>query len=333
MVKAQKWVLAERPQGIPGPGCFSLETFEADAPQGGLLAQTLYFSIDPGMRSRLSGDSYSAALELGEVIESAGIARVIESQNKRFSVGDLVMAGTGWQSHIASSGKALVKLDPALFQDKLSLTAAIGVLGIPGLTAYFGLLDLGSPQEGETLLVSSAAGTVGATAGQIGKLKGLTVVGLAGSDDKCAYLKALGFDAAINYRTDDLEGAIRAACPQGVDIYFDNVGGEMLDTAITCMTPKGRIVISGAMSEYNRDRPRGIRNTLHFITHRLRMEGLVVFDYVKDFPKAQMEMAGWIQSGALTYSEEIIEGIAHAPSAFAGLFDGSPAHGRRIIKL
>jgi len=333
MVKAQHWVLAQRPDGIPAPHCFALEAFDAVAPQGGILAETLFFSIDPGMRSRLSGDSYSAALKLGEVIESAGIARIIESDNDRFAVGDLVMAGTGWQSHIASSGKGLVKLDPALFSGKLSLTAAIGVLSIPGLTGYFGLLDLGAPQQGETLLVSSAAGTVGATAGQIGKLKGLTVVGLAGSDDKCAYLKELGFDEAINYRTDDLGGAIKAACPKGVDIYFDNVGGEMLDTAIGCMTPKGRIVISGAMSEYNRASPRGIRNTLAFITHRLRMEGLVVFDYVKDFPKAQMEMAGWIQSGALRYSEEIIEGIEQAPAAFAGLFDGGPTYGRRIIKL
>ena len=334
MTAAQRWVLETRPDGVPGADCFRLEEYDAAKPEGGVLARVEYFSIDPGMRSRLSGDSYSAALGLGEVIESAGLARIIDSDTDKFAPGDLVMAGTGWQSHLASSGKGLVKLDEGLFQGKLTVTAAIGVLGIPGLTAYFGLSDLGQPSPGETLLISSAAGTVGATAGQIGKMKGLTVVGIAGSDDKCAYLKALGFDHAINYRTtDDLTGAIGAACPGGVDIVFDNVGGETLDAAIANTNPRARLVISGAVSEYNRPVPRGIRNTTRFITHRLRMEGLVVFDYVKDFPAAQMEMAGWIQSGALSYREEIVEGIEAAPAAFTALFDGSPAFGRRIIKL
>lgn len=332
---AKQWVLASRPDGMPVPDNFELKTSTLpDLEDGQVLAQALYFSIDPGMRSRLTGDSYSPAMALGDVIESAGIARIAESRNDKFSEGDIVMGAFGWASHLVSNGRGLVKLDPSIFQGKLCLTAAIGVLGIPGLTAYFGLLDLGKPKAGETVLVSSAAGTVGATTGQIAKLQGLRAVGIAGGPEKCAYLEELGFDEAIDYRaTDNLEAAIRAACPDGVDIFLDNVGGETLDAGIACMNQKGRIIISGAVSEYNRPQPVGIRNTLAFITHRLRMEGLVVFDYAKEFGKAQMEMAGWIQSGRLSYREQIFDGIEQAPAAFLGLFNGDAGFGRRIVKL
>lgn len=331
----RRWVLASHPEGKPTLDTFRLEEVElADPGEHELLIQAKYFSVDPGMRSRLSGDSYAAALQPGEVIEGAMVGEVVQSNNEKFSVGDLVTGGFGWQSHALSNGRGLAKLDANLFSGPLRATAAIGVLGIPGLTSYFGLSDLGKPKEGETVLISSAAGPVGATAGQIAKMKGCRVVGIAGSPAKCDYVtKELGFDACINYKdATNLEEAIKAACPDGVDIYFDNVGGEMLDAAIANANERGRIIISGAVSEYNKPEPRGIRNTLQFITHRLRMEGLVVFDYFKQFRDAQAEMAGWIKEGKLIYTEDISEGIETAPAAFIGLFEGEN-FGRRLVKV
>ena len=284
------------------------------------------------MRGRLSGDSYAAGLKIGDTIESAGIGEIIASKSERFAVGDMVMGGLGWTQALAHPDRGLQKLDPALFDDKVAMTATIGVLGVPGLTAWFGLQDLGQPQAGETLLISSAAGPVGATCGQIGKTLGLSVIGIAGGADKCAYLTDLGFDAVIDYKAEDnLVNAIEAAAPDGVDVYFDNVGGEMLDAAILNMKPKGRIVVSGQVAEYNREKPVGIRQTTRFITHRLRMEGLVVYDYAKQFPEAQAAMAALIRDGKLAYKEDISVGIEDAPRAYAALFAGAN-FGRRLIK-
>jgi NADPH-dependent curcumin reductase CurA len=284
------------------------------------------------MRGRLSGDSYAAGLKIGDTIESAGIGEIIASKSERFAVGDMVMGGLGWTQALTHPDRGLQKLDPALFDDKVAMTATIGVLGVPGLTAWFGLQDLGQPQAGETLLISSAAGPVGATCGQIGKTLGLSVIGIAGGADKCAYLTDLGFDAVIDYKAEDnLVNAIEAAAPDGVDIYFDNVGGEMLDAAILNMKPKGRIVVSGQVAEYNREKPVGIRQTTRFITHRLRMEGLVVYDYAKQFPKAQAAIAALIRDGKLAYKEDISDGIEDAPRAYATLFAGAN-FGRRLIK-
>ncbi|HUD52805.1 NADP-dependent oxidoreductase, partial [Parvibaculum sp.] len=257
------------------------------------------------------------------------------SNNEKFKPGDRVTGGFGWASHALSNGRGIQKLDPALYHGKLRPTAAIGVLGIPGLTSYFGLLDLGQPKEGDTVLISSAAGPVGATAGQIAKMKGCTVVGIAGSKTKCDYVRSLGFDRAIDYReVADLRGAIAETCPGGIDIYFDNVGAEMLDAAILNMKEHGRIVVSGQVSEYNRAEGElhGIRNVTRFITHRLRMEGLVVFDYFKDFRAAQTEMAGWIHDGKLVYTEDISEGLENSAAAFIGLFEGENL-GRRLIRV
>lgn len=331
----RRWVLNEAPSGLPDDNTFRLDSFDPGALEDGeVLVAVRYISIDPGMRSRLSGDSYSAAMAPGEVIESAGLGEVIDSKNEKYAVGDWVMGATGWTSHVKGKPRGLVKIQKEIFQGPLTITAAIGVLGIPGLTAYFGLKDLGSPKEGETVLVSSAAGTVGATTGQIAKMMGLNAVGIAGGADKCGYLKEIGFDGVIDYKAEsDLRKAIRTACPDGVDIYLDNVGGEMLDAAISNMNERGRLVISGAVSEYNRDKPVGIRNTLDFISKRLRMEGLVVFDYAADFQKAQMEMAGWIMEGKLSYREIITDGLENAPAAFGDLFNGADVYGRRIVKV
>ena len=333
MTEYKRWALAKHPSGVPSEDCFALESFTLDAPQDGqVLIRTHYFSLDPGMRGRLSGDSYAAGLKIGDTIESAGIGEIIASKSERFAVGDMVMGGLGWTQALTHPDRGLQKLDPALFDDKVAMTATIGVLGVPGLTAWFGLQDLGQPQAGETLLISSAAGPVGATCGQIGKTLGLSVIGIAGGADKCAYLTDLGFDAVIDYKAEgNLVKAIEAAAPDGVDIYFDNVGGEMLDAAILNLKPKGRIVVSGQVAEYNREKPVGIRQTTRFITHRLRMEGLVVYDYAKQFPEAQATMAALIRDGKLAYKEDISDSIEDAPRAYAALFAGAN-FGRRLIK-
>ena len=333
MTEYRRWTLAKHPSGVPSEECFALESFTPDEPQDGqVLIKTHYFSLDPGMRGRLSGDSYAVGLKIGDTIESAGIGEIIASGSERFAVGDMVMGGLGWTEAVLHPDRGLQKLDPALFDDKVSMTATIGVLGVPGLTAWFGLRDLGQPQAGETLLISSAAGPVGATCGQIGKTLGLNVIGIAGGPDKCAYLQGLGFDAMIDYKAEDnLAKAIAEACPDGIDIYFDNVGGEMLDAAILNMKSNGRIVVSGQVSEYNRKNPVGMRQTTRFITHRLRMEGLVVYDYAKQFPEAQAAMATLIRDGKLAYKEDISDDIADAPREYAALFGGAN-FGRRLIK-
>ena len=333
----KQWTLAKHPSGVPTPDCFKLvETAIPELADGQVFICTHYFSLDPGMRGRLSGDSYAAGLKIGDIIESAGIGEIIASKSDRFAVGDMVMGGLGWSEGNVFPDRGLQKLDPAMFDDKVSMSATIGVLGVPGLTAWFGLKDLGAPQQGETLLISSAAGPVGATAGQLGKAMGLKVIGLAGGSNKCAYLNDLGFDETIDYKAaPELPRAIRAACKEigsdGVDIYFDNVGGAMLDAAILTMNMGGRIVVSGQVAEYNRETPVGIRNTTHFITHRLRMQGLVVYDYRKGFVEAQAAMAQMIRDGQLAYREDISDGIERAPSAYEALFAGANL-GRRLIK-
>lgn len=331
----RRWVLARRPEGLPKDSDFRLERTSAPAPKDGeALIAVDFVSVDPGMRSRLSGDSYAAALGLGETIESAGVGHVVESRTARLPEGVAVMGGFGWTTHAISDGRGVQVLDPAIFSGPISPTASIGVLGIPGLTAYFGLTDLGRPKAGETLLVSSAAGPVGATAVQIGKKLGLTVVGIAGGAAKTAYVRDdLKADAAIDHRAEsDLAAAIKRAAPDGIDIYFDNVGGEQLDAAILNLKQGGRIVVSGQVSEYNAAAPRGIRWVTPFITKRLRMEGLVVYDYRKRFGEAQAAIAAWINDGSLSYREEIVAGFEKLPEAFAGLFRGEN-FGRRLVQI
>lgn len=334
MTSYKRWVLAKRPEGIPSTDDFRLENGALpEINDGQALIRVDHISVDPGMRSRLSGDSYAPALEIGATIESAGIGKVITSRNAKLREGALVWGGFGWQSHLVSDGRGVQALDPELYKGKITPNSAIGIFGIPGLTAFFGLFEIGKPKQGNTIVISSAAGTVGATAGQIAKLQGCTTIGLAGSDAKCAYLKEIGFDVAINYKTaGDLTSALKEAAPKGIDIYFDNVGGETLDAAILNMRKGGRIVVSGQISEYNTDAPRGIRHTLPFITQRLKMEGLVVYDFAVQFNEARQQMAEWVAEGKLTWREEIIEGLENTPQAFIGLFSGD-SFGRRLVHL
>ncbi len=334
MTNYRRWVLAKRPQGVPQADDFRLEEATLPVPQDGqALIRVDHISVDPGMRSRLSGDSYAPALPIGAVIESAGVGKVIVSHCPKLKEGATVWGGFGWQTYFVSDGRGVQALDPEIYNDAVKPTAAIGVFGIPGLTAFFGLYEIGKPKEGNVVVVSSAAGTVGATAGQIAKILGCTTIGLAGSDAKCAYLKEIGFDVAINYKTaGDLAAALKEAAPKGIDVYFDNVGGETLDAAILNMRRHGRIVVSGQISEYNASEPRGIRHTLPFITQRLKMEGLVVYDHSIQFADARAQMAEWVRAGKLSYREEIIEGLEKTPSAFVGLFTGD-SFGRRLVHV
>jgi hypothetical protein len=328
------WVLARRPHGLPQTDDFRLENAGLPAPaEGEILIRVDYVSVDPGMRSRLTQDSYAPALPLGSVIESAGLGTVLESRNPKFAAGTQVLGGFGWRSHLVSNGRGVMRLDPALFSGAVPPTAAIGILGVPGLTAYFCLTDLAAPKPGETVLISSAAGTVGATAGQIAKIEGLRAIGIAGGADKCRYVESLGFDACIDRAAEkDLSAAVERAAPDGIDIYIDNVGGAALDAAIANMKPRGRIVVSGQIAEYNAAAPSGIRNTMDFIPKRLRMEGMVVFDYAARFPEAQGKMAAWIRDGRLKFHETVIAGLENAPAAFIGLFAGA-AKGRVLVKV
>ena len=334
MTAGKRWVLAKRPEGVPCTDDFRLEDVALPELQDGqALIRVDHISVDPGMRSRLSGDSYAPALDIGATIESAGVGKVIASKSPKLKEGSLVWGGFGWQTHMISDGRGVQALDPELYKGKITPTAAIGMFGIPGLTAFFGMFEIGKLRSGCTVLISSAAGTVGATAGQIAKIAGCTVVGLAGSDEKCAYLRDIGFDVALNYKTcGDLATAFKTAAPKGYDIYLDNVGGETLDAAILNMRRHGKLVISGQISEYNAREPRGIRHTLPFITQRLRMEGLVVYDYAVQFDEARQQMAAWVNEGRLSWREEIIEGIGKAPEAFIGLFKGD-SFGRRLVHV
>ena len=333
MSEYRKWTLASHPVGVPDRDCFALVPCAFDDIEAGeVLIKVDYFSLDPGMRGRLSGDSYAAGLKIGDTIESAGVGTILASKSEKFAPGDVVSGTLGWSEAVVHRDRGLKKIEQGLLSEKLSATAFIGVLGVPGLTAWFGLNDLGAPTQGDTLVISSAAGPVGATCGQLGKHLGLRVVGIAGGPKKCAYLSDLGFDEAIDHKAGTpLNAAIAAACPDGVNIFFDNVGAETLDAALVNMAPNGRIVVSGQVAEYNRENPIGIREVTRFITHRLRMEGLVVYDYAPKFSDAISQMAALINSGTLSYTEDIIDGIENAPDAYAGLFGGDN-FGRRLIK-
>lgn len=331
----RRWVLARHVTGAPTPDDFRLEERPLPAlEEGKFLARVILASVDPGIRSRLSaGDSYAAAMKIGEGVDGFNVAEVIDSKHPHYAAGDLVCMGGGWREHIVSDGRGYIQ---KITDRRVELGCWIGVLGIPGMTAWFGLNRIGQPHAGETILITSAAGPVGATAGHLAKARGLKVVGVAGGPDKCAWLLGEeGFDTAIDYKSSsDLTAAITAACPDGVDILFDNVGNEMIDRVLPLMRMRGRIVVSGQVADYNTppDQVHGIRNTSPFITHRVRMEGLVVFDDIRAFAGAQAAMADMIVLGSLKYAIEEFQGIGQMPEAFCGLFKGEN-FGRRLVRL
>jgi hypothetical protein len=332
---SRRWVLASSPEGEPKPSDFTMVT--VDLPplrEGGILVENTYVSVDPGVLDRLTRDSYAPRLQPGEVVDGFSVGVVTASRNSRFDVGNLVTSGTGWRDRYVSSGRGVMRLHPAVFSPPLSERAAIGALGVSGLTAYFGLLRVGEARAEQTVLVSSAAGAVGSTAVQIARILGCRTVGIAGSEEKCRLVtEELGADAAINYRAEsDLLSAIAAVCPKGVDVFFDNVGGETLDAALMNMSVGGKVAISGQVSEYSRTHPRGIRSVGELINRRVSMAGFVVWDFLPHFREAMAEMREWIVGGQLVFREEVIDGFENAPAAFIGLFRGENA-GRRLIRL
>lgn len=329
----EKILLASRPQGMPEKSNFSIEEEPLPLPQAGeCLVRTLYLSVDPYIRGRLSETkSYAEPYKIGEVIKSGAIGQVMESTDPEFKQGDIVAGVWGWQRYAAVNTSTLRTVDP----DLAPISTSLGVLGMTGLTAYFGLLDIGQPKEGETVVVSGAAGAVGMVVGQIAKLKGARVVGIAGSDEKNKYLKQqLGFDEALNYRTEpDLKAALEKACPNGVDVYFDNVGGEVSDAVISLINKNARIPICGQIALYNLKKPdQGPRIQSAILTNTALMKGFLVGDYSKDYPKAMTELAKWVADGRVQYAENIVEGFENTIEAFLGLFSGDNL-GKQLVKV
>lgn len=327
----RKFVLARRPQGIPQAADFRLE--EENLPlleDGQMLIQNQFISVDPGMRAALDDVvSYAEPVAIGGVIPGATVGVVAASRHPKFEPGMTVAAGFGWQTHGVSDGRGC-RILPA---GPLSPSTAIGVLGIPGLTAYFGLLDVGKLKAGETLLVTSAAGAVGSAVAQIARIKGARAIGIAGGKTKCQWLRDIGLDHVIDYQTEaDLGAAIDAACPQGIDVFFDNIGNEMVNLVLPKMARFGRIVICGQVADYNVPvgERHGLTQTSAFISQRLSMAGFVAFDYAREFKTAWAEMTAWIVAGQLRYLEDITPGFERLPEAFIGLFSGQN-FGRKLI--
>ncbi len=327
--------LAARPVGLPKRSDWNyVEEPVRDPGPGEVLVKTLYLSLDPAMRGWMNeGRSYIAPVGIGDVMRAGGAGRVIASQNPAFAVGDHVTGVLGAQEYAlfgAEAAKGLTKVDPRL----VPLPVYVGALGVTGLTAYFGLLEVGQLKTGDTVVVSGAAGATGMVAGQIAKIKGCRVVGIAGGPEKCDYIvKELGFDAAIDYKKENVIEALRKSCPQGVNVYFDNVGGEILDAVLANLAHGARVVICGAISQYNSTTGiKGPSNYLSLLVNGARMEGFVVFQYASRYGEAAREMAGWIKAGKLKSREDIVEGFQSFPDTLLKLFRGENM-GKLMIKV
>ncbi|MBU8908015.1 NADP-dependent oxidoreductase [Desertibacillus haloalkaliphilus] len=325
--------LAKRPKGLPTMEDFRfVEGSIPRACEGEVVIRTLYLSVDPYMRGRMNDEkSYIAPFQLDEVITGGVIGEVVESRSTQFKQGDVVSGMLGWQQFSVAHENELRKLSPEL----APVTTALGILGMPGLTAYFGLLEIGKPQEGETVVVSGAAGAVGSIVGQIAKIKGARVVGIAGSDEKISYLlDELGFDAAINYKTEtSVKRALQHSCPDGVDVYFDNVGGEVSDAVMPLLNRFARIPLCGAISSYNAaGKDIGPRIQPYLVKNSVLMQGFIVANYQDRFTEGIKELATWLREGKLTYEETITEGFENIPDAFLGLFEGKNL-GKQLVKV
>ena len=319
--------LAARPNGMAKRSDWQFTSEPVVEPaEGGVLVKTLALSLDPAMRGWMNeGKSYIPPVGIGEVMRAGGIASVIASKNAAFAVGDTVSCTPGVQEYMLIPADQIKRNGLFRIDTRLGTpTQWLNVLGMPGMTAYFGLLDVGMPQAGETVVVSGAAGAVGQTVGQLAKIKGCRVVGIAGGPTKCEWVvKELGFDACVDYKAGDLKSALRDACPKGVDIYFDNVGGDILDTVMTRLARKARIVICGAISQYNNTTPvKGPANYLTLLVNRARMEGMVVFDYTDRFPVAVAELAGYLKDGRMKSKEDVVVGMNTFPETLLKLFNG-----------
>ncbi|ACT11488.1 NADP-dependent oxidoreductase [Pectobacterium aroidearum] len=326
-------VLAQRPHGAPTQENFRLEQQAVPSVDAGqVLLRSVFLSLDPYMRGRMSdAPSYAKPVELNDVMVGGTISRVVESKHPDYQTGDWVLSYSGWQDYAVSDGKGLTNLG----QSPTNPSYALGVLGMPGFTAYMGLTDIGQPKAGETLVVAAATGPVGATVGQIGKLKGCRVVGVAGGAEKCRYaVEVLGFDVCLDHRADDFAEQLKQACPQGIDIYFENVGGKVFDAVLPLLNTSARIPVCGLVSGYNAtglpdgpDRLPLLAGTI--LKKRIRMQGFIIFDdYGHRFEEFWKDVSPWVAEGKIKYREEIVDGLENAPDAFIGLL-----HGRNFGKL
>lgn len=336
-IVSRRIILNSRPVGAPTLNNFRLDEALLPAPTSGqLLLRTRFLSLDPYMRGRMSdGPSYAAPVALGEVMVGSTVSRVEVSRHPDFQAGDLVLGQSGWQTHALSDGAHLIKLDAGLTHPSL----ALGVLGMPGFTAYMGLLDIGRPQAGETVVVAAASGAVGAVVGQIAKIKGCRVVGIAGGATKCGYVvDELGFDACIDHRAADFRQQLADACRRGIDVYFENVGGAVFDAVLPLLNARARIPLCGLIAHYNDvaapagpDRLGLLTRTL--LTKRIRMQGFIIFDdYGQRYGEFFAQMSDWLKAGRIKFREDIVDGLEQAPEAFIGLLEGRN-FGKLIVRV
>ncbi len=332
-MKTRQVLLAGRPAGTPTPADFRL--VEVDVPDSGpgeILVRNIYMSVDPYMRGRMNEkQTYAQAWQVGQPAEGRAVGEVLRSQNPRFAAGGVVVSNFGWREHFVSNGEGVLAIDRSM----APLSAFLGVLGAPGFTGWYGLKEIGKPKSGETLVVSGAAGATGSLVVQVGKILGCRVVGTAGTDDKCAWLtKDLGADAAINYRkVGDLDQALREACPRGIDVYYENVGGAILDAVLGQVNPFARIALCGMISQYNLEAPQpGPGNIRNMVGNRVLMQGFIISDHMKRYPEFLAEVGGWLKAGRIAYQETVVEGIDRAVAAFLGLFSGDNT-GKMVVRL
>ena len=329
----KKLLFKKRPYGLPDENTWELiEEKLPDLLEGEILIEHEYISLDPAMRGWMNeARSYIKPVEIGEVMRAGSVGKVIKKAGKtRFNIGDHVSGWGGVQTYCISNGENLIKVDPS----RSNLSTYLGVLGMPGMTAYFGILEEAKIKEGDVVLVSGAAGAVGSLVGQIAKIKGCTVIGIAGGEKKCSYIKnSLGFDNSIDYKKGNVIKEIKKKCPNGIDVYFDNVGGEILDAALIFLRRNARVILCGAISQYNnKESIKGPKNYLSLLVNRASIKGMIVFDYVHKYEKAISEISGWIEDGKITVNEDIYEGIDNFRSIFLKLFSGDKM-GKLILKI
>lgn len=325
-------LLNKRPVGMPTEDVWRLEKTEMpELKDGEMLVKVHYISLDPAMRGWMNdAKSYIAPIQLGEVMRSGGVGQVVESKHPAFEKGSYVYGMTGVQEYCVTDGMGWVAVDPNL----MPLERYLGTLGMPGFTAYFGLLDVCNPQEGETILVSGAAGAVGSVVGQIGKIKGCRIVGIAGGAEKCKYVvDELGFDDCIDYKNENVRQRIKEACPKGIDVYFDNVGGEILDLALERINRRARVSICGAISQYNnKEAIKGPKNYLNLLVQGAKMEGFVVIHFIKRYGEAAAELGKWVAAGKIKSREHVEVGIGNFHATFEKLFNGEKK-GKLVLKI
>ncbi len=329
----RRWLLARRPDGLVSTEDFRLDTAPAPEPgEGEVLVRNLFLSCDPTQRGWMAGDTYLPAVKIGEVMRAFAVGEVVASRNPAFKEGQLVQGAFGWQEWaVARPGSAT---SPSPVPPGVPVETAMSALGLTGITAYFGLLDVGRPRPGETVVVSGAAGATGSVAAQIARIAGCRVIGIAGGPEKCDYLtRELGLEGAVDYRAGDVSKALRALCPRGVDVFFDNVGGPVLDVVLAQLALRGRIVLCGGISQYNDAKPGpGPANYLALVVKRGRMEGFLVLDYLSRSAEAVGAIAGWLREGKLKDRVDVAEGIESAPAALLRVFEGKN-RGKQLVRV